>query len=288
MTIKHKTNFEALNWASSFLVKHGRDENTARLLLQYVLKTNYSGLMMRMHDELSQENSIRFEHYVFEHAKGRPVQYITGEEEFYGRTFQVDESVLIPRPETEELILGSIERVKRIFGTNKELNLADIGTGSGAIAITMKLEYPTASVTATDISEDALKTAKKNAKLLNADIDFRQGDLTEPIENEKWDIVLSNPPYIAFDEAKDMSEVVLEHEPHTALFAEENGLILYRKLAENLPNLLNKPALIGLEIGYTQGEEVVNFFKTNFPQANIEIVKDINKKNRIIFCEINE
>jgi len=83
-----------------------------------------------------------------------------------------------------------------------------------------------------------------------------------------------------------MSDVVLEHEPHSALFAEEDGLILYRKLAETLPNLLNKPALIGVEIGYTQGEAVANFFKTSFPQAKIEIVKDINKKNRIVFCEI--
>lgn len=286
--MKHKTIFEAHHWASSFLVENGRDENAARILLQHILQTNYSGLMMRMQEELSEEQTKLFEQYVHEHANGRPVQYITGVEEFYGRAFHVDESVLIPRPETEELILGSLERIRRLFRLNKEIKLADIGTGSGAIAITMKLEYPSASVTATDISEEALATAKKNAAELNAVVDFRLGDLTEPIQNEKWDVVISNPPYIAFDEAREMSEVVLEHEPHTALFAEENGLILYRKLAESLPNLLNKPALIGLEIGYTQGEEVANFFKNSFPQAKVEIVKDINKKNRMIFCEINE
>ena len=286
--IKHRTIFEALNWASSFLVEKGRDENAARLLMQHVLETNYSGLMMRMHDEISQNHGLQFEQYVYEHAKGRPVQYITGVEEFYGRKFLVDETVLIPRPETEELVHGMLERIYRMFGTTKSINLADIGTGSGAIAITMKLEHPSASVTATDISADALQTARQNAKILNADINFRQGDLTEPIQNEKWDVILSNPPYIAFDEANDMSDVVLDHEPHTALFAEENGLILYRKLAENLPNLVNKPAIIGVEIGYTQGEAVASFFKNSFPQAKIDIVKDINKKNRMIFCEINE
>lgn len=286
--MKHKTIYEALKWASSFLQEQGRDENAARLLLQNVLKTNYSGLMMRMHDEIPSKQLMQFEQYVQQHAEGKPVQYITGMEEFYGRTYQVDESVLIPRPETEELIEGTLKRIQTLFGDKKELNIVDIGTGSGAIGITMKLEYPTANVTATDISEAALQTAKKNAKLLNAEIDFRLGDLTEPIRKQKWDVVLSNPPYIAFQEAEEMSEVVLAHEPHNALFAEEDGLILYRKLAENLPNLLNKPALIGVEIGYTQAVAVANFFKNSFPQAKIEIVKDINKKNRMIFCEIHE
>lgn len=285
--MKHNTIFEALNWASSFLEGLGRDENAARILLQHILQTNYSGLMMRMHDDITDDQFEQLRLYVEEHSKGRPVQYITGVEEFYGRTYTVDESVLIPRPETEELIEGALQRIHRLFADQPNIKLADIGTGSGAIAITMKLEYPQAFVTATDISEAALKTAQKNAKHLQADIDFRLGDLTEPISMEKWDVILSNPPYIAFDEAKEMSDVVLEHEPHNALFAEEDGLILYRKLAETLPNLVNKPALIGVEIGYTQGEAVANFFKTSFPQAKIEIVKDINKKNRIVFCEIH-
>ncbi len=285
--MKHNTIFEALNWASSFLVDNGRDENAARLLMQHVYQTNYSGLMMRMQDDISEEKWNKFQTYVKEHATGRPVQYITGVEEFYGRTFQVDESVLIPRPETEELILGTIERMKKLFGAKAGLKLADIGTGSGAIAITMKKEWPTAEVVATDISNAALVTARKNAQILEADIDFRLGDLTEPLENEKWDVILSNPPYIAFDEAKEMSEVVLEHEPHSALFAEEDGLILYRKLAEQLPKLVKNRALIGVEIGFTQGEAVAKFFKSSFPDAKIEIVKDINQKNRLVFCEID-
>lgn len=284
---KYNTVLEALNWASSFLTKHGRDENAARLLLQHLYQTNYTGIMMRIHEEISESIWNEFQQVVEEHAKGRPIQYITGTEEFYGRTFQVNESVLIPRPETEELIVGSIERMKQLFREHKEIKLADIGTGSGVIAITMKLEWPNAKVTATDISEDALNTAKLNAEILNADIDFRLGDLTDPIATEKWDVILSNPPYIAFSEAEEMSEVVLEHEPHLALFAEDEGLKHYKQLAQNLPKLLNKPALIGVEIGYTQGEKVADIFQKSFPQAEIEIVKDINNKNRFVFCKID-
>ncbi len=284
----YKTIFEALNGASSFLEENGREGNAARLLLQHILQTNYSGLMMRMHDAITDEQAVLFQSYIDLHVKGQPVQYITGVEEFYGRPFLVDESVLIPRPETEELIVGTFARMQKLFGENKNLKLADIGTGSGAIAITMKKEQPTLDVTATDLSEAALITAQKNAEQLGASITFKLGDLTAPISEEKWDIVLSNPPYIAFADMKDMSDVVVEHEPHSALFAEEDGLILYRKLALALPALMNKPALIGLEIGYTQGQAVANLFKNSFPQAQVSIVKDINQKDRMVFCEIYE
>ena len=286
--MKSKTYLEALNWASSFLAEHGREENAARLLLQHVANTNYSGLMMCMHDEIPQAQSELFETFIFAHKDGKPVQYITGVEEFYGRSFHVDESVLIPRPETEELIVGAIERMTKLFDRSQNVKLADIGTGSGAIAITMQLEWPKSTVTATDISEAALMTAQKNALALEADITFKQEDLTDPIAQEKWDIVLSNPPYIAFEEQSEMSDVVLGYEPHTALFAEEEGLILYRKLAEQLPSCMNCPGLIGLEIGYKQGEAVANLFRKAFPHSKIEVVKDINGKERMVFCTICE
>jgi len=277
---------EALQWASSFLVDNGREETAARIVMQHILDTSYSEVMLHLQDALTAEQQEKFKELIEEHASGRPVQYCVGSEEFYGRSFIVDESVLIPRPETEELVLGTINRMNKIF-ENQNLKLADIGTGSGAIALSMKLECPELTVVATDLSEAALSTARKNAQRLAADIDFRLGDLTKPLSGEKFDIVLSNPPYIAFDEAKEMSNTVLEHEPHSALFAEEDGLILYRKLAEQLPPLMNKPALIGLEIGYTQGEQVAQFFKNSFPQATVSIEKDINGKPRMIFCEIH-
>ncbi|MGG2075493.1 peptide chain release factor N(5)-glutamine methyltransferase [Lysinibacillus irui] len=282
----YKNVMEALEWASSFLVDNGREQTAARIVMQHVLGTSYSEVMLHLQDELTAEQQETFKALLEEHVSGRPVQYCVGSEEFYGRSFLVDESVLIPRPETEELVLGTINRLPKLF-QHQTLKLADIGTGSGAIAISMKLECPELTVIATDLSEDALATAQKNAQRLEADIDFRLGDLTAPLAGEKFDIVLSNPPYIAFDEAQEMSSVVLEHEPHSALFAEEDGLILYRKLAEQLPFYMNSPALIGLEIGYTQGEKVAKFFQDNFPQATVSIEKDINGKPRMIFCEIH-
>lgn len=282
----YKNVMEALEWASSFLVDNGREPTAARIVMQHVLGTSYSEVMLHLQDELTAEQQETFKALIEEHVSGRPVQYCVGSEEFYGRSFLVDESVLIPRPETEELVLGTINRLPKLF-PHQTLKLADIGTGSGAIAISMKLECPELTVIATDLSEDALATSQKNAQRLEADIDFRLGDLTAPLAGEKFDIVLSNPPYIAFDEAQEMSSVVLEHEPHSALFAEEEGLILYRKLAEQLPLYMNSPGLIGLEIGYTQGEKVAKFFQDSFPQATISIEKDINGKPRMIFCEIH-
>lgn len=284
--MKNKTVFEALKWASSFLVDNGREETSARLLLQYVLNVDYTNLMLKIHENLTEEQWKRFEAFVFEHVKGKPVQYITGVEHFFGRTFIVNESVLIPRPETEELIVGALNRMETLFSKEKPISLVDIGTGSGVIAITMKLEWQSANVIATDISESAIQTAKINAEKLNAKVDFRLGNLTEPIEQEKWDVILSNPPYISHDEAKEMSEIVLNYEPHTALFAEEEGLYYYRKLAEKLPHIVKDTAIIGVEIGHTQGEAVANLLQNSFPQAKVEVVKDINKKDRFVFCKI--
>lgn len=278
--------YEALEWASSIFVRHGREETAARIMMQHILGCSYASVSMHLADELTDEQTEKLKAWVQEHVEGRPVQYIVGSEEFYGRHFLVDESVLIPRPETEELVANAISKMEKIFGRNTALRLVDIGTGSGAIALTMKLEWPQLHVVATDIADAALNTAKCNAQKLGADVEFRLGDLEQPIVQDKWDVILSNPPYIAFDEAVDMSEVVLEHEPHSALFAEEEGLILYRRLAEVAPKILNVPGLIGVEIGYTQGEAVASYFQKSFPQANVTVENDINGKPRMVFCEV--
>lgn len=278
--------YEALARASSFLIENGREEPVARMLLQHVLNKTHVQLLMDMREEISDSQFNQYWSLIEQHKDGKPVQYIIGSEEFYGRTFSVNEHVLIPRPETEELIVETTARIKRLFNNKTELNLADIGTGSGAIAITMKAEVPALQVTATDLSQQALKVAQANAAELDADITFKLGDLTAPIANEKWDIVLSNPPYIAHEEATTLSDTVLNYEPHSALFADEEGLQLYKRLAEELPAIINRPALIGLEIGYAQGPAVQSFFQKSFPTAQVDIVKDINGKERMIFCEI--
>lgn len=288
MILMCKTNFEALKRASSFLDENNREKEVARYLLQHVLQKNYSELMITIYDEISPEAFEVFWDYVEEHATGRPFQYILGQESFYGRDFFVNEHVLIPRPETEELIEEVKKRVTKLFDVKKSMKIADIGTGSGAIALTIKNEIPNAEVTATDISPEALLVAKKNAENLHVQVEFKEGDLLAPIADQKWDVILSNPPYIGTNEAVTLSDTVIDYEPHLALFAEEDGLQLYRKMAAKLPDMMNTPSLIGFEIGFTQGPIVQKMLQNAFPQANVEVVQDINQKNRFIFCTITE
>lgn len=283
-----KTNFEALTRASSFLAENNREKEVARYLLQHVLQKNYSELMMTIYEEITPEAYQTFWDYVEEHVTGRPFQYIIGQESFYGRDFLVNEHVLIPRPETEELIEEVKKRTANLFEANKSIKIADIGTGSGAIALTIKKEISNAKVTATDISPEALVVSKKNAERLEAKVEFKQGDLLAPIADQKWDIILSNPPYIGSHEAEDLSDTVIDYEPHLALFAEEDGLQLYRKMAAQLPDMMNIPSFIGFEIGYAQGPAVQKMLQNAFPLALVEVVQDINQKNRFVFCTITE
>ncbi|WP_422124020.1 peptide chain release factor N(5)-glutamine methyltransferase [Planococcus sp. X10-3] len=277
--------FEALNRASSYLLDNGREEAAARILLQHVLGMTQAGLLASLRDNIDDSDKEKFWNLIEQHATGTPVQHLTGSEEFYGRQFAVNADVLIPRPETEELIEETLELIQRHIATPSPA-IADIGTGSGIIAITMKSEIPDAKVTATDISQSALATAEKNAQLLDADIDFKLGDLLEPIKGEKWDIILSNPPYIAHAEAESMSDSVKDFEPHSALFADQEGLALYDRMMADLPDLINKPGIIGFEIGHTQGQAVEKMLKNAFPDAKTFVKKDINKNDRMVFCII--
>lgn len=275
--------FEALNRASSYLLENGREEAAARILLQHVLGVSQAGLLASLRDELSDNDSNQFQHLIEQFAKGTPVQHLTGYEIFYGREFSVNPDVLIPRPETEELVEEALELI-RVNITNPSPKIADIGTGSGIIAITMKKELPSSQVTATDISQKALEMAQQNAAALDAQIDFKLGDLLEPLQGQKWDVILSNPPYIAPSEAELMADTVKDFEPHSALFADQNGLALYLEMMAGLPELLNKPGIVGVEIGHLQGEAVEKMMKKAFPQARIYVKKDINKNDRMVFC----
>lgn len=278
--------YEALKWASSFLVEHGRDENAGELLLRHYLGVNRAALFASFRDELSLDVWKNFEKAVYLHGAGEPVQYIIGYEEFYGRRFSVNKEVLIPRPETEELIYNALQRMDKLFN-NQLLSLIDIGTGSGAIAVTMKLERPSLEVTATDIAKESLLVAEKNAAELGADIRFVEGDLLSPfIGEQRFDVILSNPPYIPDGDIDNMSVVVTEHEPHRALFAGVDGLTIYRRLMEQLPHIIGERALIGFEIGAGQSEAVSQLLSMTFPDAKVDIVYDINGKDRMVFAEI--
>lgn len=279
--------YAALQRATSQLAEKGLDIHAAKLLMEHITQKTSASLLADLREPLTAEQQQAFWDAMRELLTGKPVQYIIGSEQFYGYTFKVDDNVLIPRPETEELVYNALQRGRKLF-PQQSIRVADIGTGSGAIAISFKKEWSESAVTATDISEGALAVAKQNAVDNNADIDFRLGDLADPIAGEKWDIVLSNPPYIAHEEAVQMAGTVLDHEPHSALFADEDGLFFYRKLAETLPPIMNSPALIAVEIGHLQGEAVHQLFQKAFPEATVETLKDINGKDRMIFCKIGE
>ncbi|HEY4553464.1 MAG TPA: peptide chain release factor N(5)-glutamine methyltransferase [Bacillaceae bacterium] len=281
--------YEALRWASSFLQEQGRDENAGELLLRHVLGMGRAQLLAEQRMILAEEDWIRFSAAVKEHGAGKPVQHIMGYEEFFGRRFAVNEHVLIPRPETEELVAAVLERLDSHFEKDGSgLRAADIGTGSGAIAITLKLEQPELFVAASDISSDALEMAKENACTLGADVDFRHGDLLDPFKmnGETWDIILSNPPYIPDGEEKELSVVVKGHEPRGALFGGEDGLDFYRRFAKELPGIVSERSLIGFEIGAGQGEAVAELMREAFPDSTTEILLDINGKDRIVLTLI--
>ncbi|MER3124091.1 peptide chain release factor N(5)-glutamine methyltransferase [Bacillus pumilus] len=283
-----RTIFEALKWASSLLTEAGRDQNAAEILLMHVMDLSRSELLARFHDLLPEEQDRLFSEFVTQHKKGVPVQHLTGVEFFYGRPFEVNKQVLIPRPETEEVVLAALNLVDDVFPHDQLLKAVDVGTGSGAIAITLALEKESLSVTATDISHDALAVAKRNQQALGADVHFLQGDLLEPMiaQGIKVDLFISNPPYIAVEEMNSLSEVVTKHEPVNALTDGRDGLWFYKRLIGDLHIVLHEQAVVVFEIGHTQGQDVKTLLLQAFPGADVRIVKDINRKDRAVCAHI--
>ena len=208
---------------------------------------------------------------------GEPVQYIVGNVDFYNSNFIVNKNVLIPRFETEELVLNTINFIKEYF--HDPIKVLDIGTGSGAIAISIKKEI-NGEVYATDISKEALEVAKENAKRNNVDILFTETNIYDGIK-EKFDVVVSNPPYIRYDE--EIDEIVKNNEPHIALYADNNGLYFYEEILKNIKNILNDKYLIAFEIGKDQGEAINELKEKYLLESNIILKKDLEGRDRMIF-----
>jgi release factor glutamine methyltransferase len=271
-----------LKKANQVLSERHLDLNAAEILLETRLKYTRSELWTHYFDELSDEAEEQFQKDFKRYLNGEPVQYILNSASFYGLEFYVDQSVLIPRPETEELV----QLAEQVAQKEKVEKVLDICTGSGAIAIALKNRFPSLSVTASDISKEALFIAKKNSEILETEIEYVETDLVTLFLEEKrtFDMILANPPYIAEAERAEMSDYVLKNEPDLALFAENDGLAIYERLAIDLPYLVNETFWIGLEIGYAQGEAVQKLFQKSFPQAEVVIHKDMNKKDRMITC----
>lgn len=273
---------EALRWASSFLQENGVEPTAGEWLLRHHGKMERAKLLASLRDPLPESVWQAFKQDVAVIASGVPVQHVIGYEQFYGRTFLVNGDALIPRPETEELVALILNKLKP--GPQAIL---DVGTGSGAIALTLKLERPDCHVTATDISEKALDVARENAERFGADITFAKGDLLAPVAGAVFDVIVSNPPYIPYRDRDSLAVHVREFEPEMALFAEEDGLLFYRRLAEEVPTCIHPRSLIAVEIGAGQGESVQALFAAAFPFADIDIVYDINGKDRIVFVSGN-
>ena len=209
----------------------------------------------------------------------RPAQYIIGSAEFHGHSFKVDERVLIPRPETEELVDLILSE-----NPNTNIKVLDIGTGSGAIALSLAIDRDNWQVTASDISSNALELAQENAEVIDVAIDFVQSDCFQEITG-KYDIIVSNPPYISETDREEVGLNVLTSEPHLALFAVEDGYAVYRKIAENAQKHLIEKGKIYLEIGYKQGEYVKKLFESAFPKMRIRVLQDQFGKDRMVVVD---
>ena len=272
---------QAITKACLLLRRQGKEESLARFLLMYMLDESPQLFLNCMSEQMSKENEEKYFSLIEKHIKEDvPLSHLVGFEYFYDRKFKVTKDVLSPRMETEELIYKVIEYVKA--NNKNNLKILDLCTGSGIIAITLKkeLEQVSVDVIASDISEEAIKVAKENAQYHNADVRFIQSDIFNNID-DKFDIIVSNPPYIDRKDEVTMKENVLNYDPHLALFAEEEGMYFYRKIIEQAKDYLKENGVMFFEIGYDQRDKIINLSKKNGYLA--QVYKDINNRDRMAF-----
>ncbi|MFZ4725574.1 MAG: peptide chain release factor N(5)-glutamine methyltransferase [Paludibacter sp.] len=249
------------------------------LIIEKLTSLSRTQIFVNKYTTFSDEQSKLAESFIIKLKKSVPIQYILGETEFYGLNFNVNEFVLIPRPETEELV----EWVRNENDKKSNLNILDIGTGSGCIAISLKNEFQNADIDAFDISDAALEIAKSNSKRNNLDVNFSNVDILNALDfNRKWDIIVSNPPYISENEKGEILPNVLEHEPHLALFVPDNDpLIFYRHIAQFAMKHLSQNGKLYFEIHREAGLRCTNLLvEQGF--INIELRKDISGNDRMI------
>ena len=272
---------QAITKACLLLRRQGKEESLARFLLMYMLDESPQLFSNSFSEQLSQENEEKYFSLIEKHIKEDvPLSHLVGFEYFYDRKFKVTKDVLSPRMETEELIYKVIEYVKASNKNN--FKILDLCTGSGIVAITLKKELSQFSidVVASDISEEAIKVSKENAQSHDATIKFIQSDIFNNIA-DKFDIIVSNPPYIDRKDEVTMQDNVLKYDPHLALFAEEEGMYFYRKIIEQANDYLNENGVMFFEIGYDQKDKIIKLADINGYSA--EVYKDINGRDRMAF-----
>ena len=272
---------QAITKACLLLRRQGKEESLARFLLMYILDESPHLFSNNLSEQISKEIEDKYFSLIEKHIKEDvPLSHLVGFEYFYDRKYKVTKDVLSPRMETEELIYKVIEYVK---ASNKnKFKILDLCTGSGIIAITLKkeLEKVSVDVIASDISEEALEIAKENSQSHDATIKFIKSDIFNHI-NDRFDIIVSNPPYIDRKDEVTMKDNVLKYDPDLALFAEEEGMFFYRKIIEQAKDYLNENGVMFFEIGYDQKDKIINLADMNGYSA--EVYKDINGRDRMAF-----
>ena len=269
--------------AENFLDEQDLDSNVPKVLFYHLANKEPHQLYLMMDEEVDEALYHSFQEGLKRYLNGEPIQYIKGKETFFSRDFIVNEKVLIPRYETEELVENILYHIDDFFSDYDTIDLCDIGTGTGAIAISLALEEPKLRVIATDISEDALEVARKNAENLEADVTFYQGDLLQPLidHNIKVDFFVSNPPYIPVNQ--EIESIVKDNEPSIALFGGEDGLYFYREIFKKVRSILKDKAILAFEMGYDQREIMEDALREYFPDCQYKILKDMNGKDRMLF-----
>ena len=261
------------------LIRQGEEAESLSFVYRSLKNLTFTDFVFALQQEVTDEEKLFVEEIYQQLAAHKPAQYIIGYADFFGMHLTVDERVLIPRPETEEL-------VELILAENHEENLKvlDIGTGSGAIALALAKNRPDWSVTAADVSQDALDVANENAKNQNLQIFLKKSDCFTEI-SEKYDIIVSNPPYISREDESEVGLNVFHSEPHLALFADEDGLAIYRRIAEDAKDYLKDGGKIYLEIGYKQGQSVPKLFRKFLPEKRVRTLKDQFGLDRMVVID---
>ena len=268
-----------LNQLEQELEAVGEEAESLSFVYRALHKLSFTDFVLKLRIEVSQEDREELKAIQEQLLAHKPAQYIIGSSDFHGLILKVDERVLIPRPETEEL-------VELILSENPEssMSVLDIGTGSGAIALALANSRPDWQITASDLSNDALALARENTQTCGLSLTFVQSDCLEAISG-RFDIIVSNPPYISEADKDEVGLNVLTSEPHMALFAEEDGYAIYRKIAEQAGNYLTEKGKIYLEIGYKQGDGIRELLKKNFPKKRIRVLKDRFGKDRMVVVD---
>ncbi|MCK4028893.1 peptide chain release factor N(5)-glutamine methyltransferase [Streptococcus iners] len=276
-----------MNYAQLFaayeeeLVAIGEEAESLSFTFRGLKGLNFTEFLLLLRQDVSPDDQELLNHIFQQLSQHRPAQYIIGKADFHDLKFAVDERVLIPRPETEELVDLILQENSRAG-----LRILDIGTGSGAIAISLAKARPDWEVVAVDISEDALAVAQENARSNQVSVQFIQSDVLQAVTGQ-FDIIVSNPPYISPDDKDEVGANVLTSEPHLALFAEEDGLAIYRQIAEQAGAFLKENGKLYFEIGYKQGQALTDLLVLHFPEKRVRVIKDQFGQDRKVVVDDN-